>query len=1309
MRTPYLGGGEGGGPYPPETVERGRPETWRKLTHMAGEQQGPRLAERRGHELDCGCADSRPWAGASWAGLPARTGVCGVASPRRQKRSGKLDGAVKKPHSLRTPSSKKSSALSVVQNQLPSTRHPVQRRALHTWNRKGRLRELRLRCVARKFLYLWIRKTFGRIFPSKARFHYEQKVLQKVFKEWKEEWWISHREWKLCIRADCHYRYYLYNQMFQTWKTYVLQQREMRTKYTRAEDYDAKQKMRRAWKRWLIYVVVRRTKLEMQTAAMEFRHRSILLIWWREWRRCLEQVHMAGARHASAVKHRDRTLQQQAWSRWQEQLLHIQRDRQKMACALKHLQHRQKRSCLRAWLEYLQLRRAKRQRAETAERFHRVNMLQTRFCDWQWAWKWRESLYAHHALVEELATRMALRRAFTHWKHYVLICVEEAAQYKMAEEHHRRHLLTFCFRALQGNVAQARLQQIRRNLAHRQHEAALLRRFWDSWLCRVEQREEREQLSSLLAAWAHYRTTLLHKCIRRWSQHTQKRHYKQMLQARADGHFQRTALPAAFLAWKSRWRWQQRDRALNTRATCFHRETLERQVFGIWWQKTFQHQENRLAERVAILHAERQLLCRAWSTWHQQAAAHHQERQRQALACVHHRHWQLRRACRVWRESTHGLRAEKLGQVRAVEFHSLQLLRWAWNRWKESMALLHAQRRKLVLADLHHQRSLLHRVLRRWLTYQDGVRRVLQEVAARESRHNRHLLRGALRHWRKNTVARADEAQKTLQARDHYRRTICSKVFVYWREEASVQIYYRQQEDSAVSKARAMLDRGYVLTVFRRWRSRSQSSAQQRVQLERAAKHHTRRLLREALSRWKSYHRGWIRKTLLQRRGAQLLAQRLCRTCFHQWRRQLAARREEQQGTARALWFWSFSLQAKAWDAWQGFVQERRRKRARLEQAMQTHQQQLLQRGVTHLLRFTAATKASRQQLLVQQQAQMAHSLYRIVHRCAMLWKQKALGPAREPQSIVPGRRVTFEVPLLSCIPDRAGDTSLETRTQGTRPRRGLDSLALAAGDRQLPELGVAHPERKQPRRPDFLLEFKQSQKPLEPKEHGLTMVPPANRSQTALAPQGPPSKPEAPASSSWTALAPQGPPSEPRALLRPPEPRLPPTESAPPELVLLPPSSFMLHEADQSARVSAKLQAPPALASASSLHLLLPGDLTGPGFGPGPEVAGVHPGALGSTDLELELEGIRQQLQHYQITKQNLGSCQRQARSLRRWLELSREEPEPEDREAEQQVQSELEEVEAQIQHLAAELRAQRQPVGACIARVQALWRALC
>ncbi|XP_063560742.1 protein SFI1 homolog isoform X17 [Gorilla gorilla gorilla] len=1047
-----------------------------------------------------------------------------------------------------------------------------------------------------------------------SRFYYEQRLLRKVFKEWKEEWWVFQHEWKLCVRADCHYRYYLYNLMFQTWKTYVRQQQEMRNKYIRAEVHDGKQKMRQAWKSWLIYVVVRRTKLQMQTTALEFRQRSILWVWWSMWRQRLGQVRVSRALHASALKHRALSLQVQAWSQWREQLLYVQKEKQKVVSAVKHHQHWQKRRFLKAWLEYLQVHRVKRQQNEMAERFHHVTVLQIHFCDWQQAWERRESLYAHHAQVEKLARKMALRRAFTHWKHYMLLCAEEAAQFEMAEEHHRHSQLYFCFRALKDNVTHAHLQQIRRNLAHQQHGVTLLHRFWNLWRSQIEQKKERELLPLLHAAWDHYRITLLCKCIKLWLQYTQKRRYKQLLQARADGHFQQRALPAAFHTWNRLWRWRHQENVLNARATRFHRRT---------------------------------------------------------------------------------------GRVRAAEFHMAQLLRWAWSQWRECLALRGAERQKLMLADLHHQHSALHRALQAWVTYQGRVRSILREVAARESQHNRQLLRGALRRWKENTMARVNDAKKTFQASTHYRRTICSKVLVQWREAVSVQIYYRQQEDCAIWEAQKVLDRGCLRTWFQRWRDCSRRSAQQRLQLERAVQHHRRQLLLEGLARWKTHHLQCVRKRLLHRQSTQLLAQRLSRTCFRQWRQQLAARRQEQRATVRALWFWAFSLQAKVWATWLAFVLERRRKKARLQRALQAYQGQLLQEGATRLLRFAASMKASRQQLQAQQQVQAAHSLHRAVRRCATLWKQKVLGRGGKPQplaAIAPSRKVTFEGPLLNRIAAGAGDATLETkRPQASRPPGALGRLA--AEEPHALELNTAHSARKQPRRPHFLLEPAQSQRslgPQKPQEHGLGMAQPAAPSLTR------PFLAEAP-----TALVPHSP--LPGALSSAPGPKQPPTTSTGPELLLLPPSSFMPCGAAAPAKVSAqpatprdKPPVPSSLASVPDPHLLLPGDFSATRAGPGLSTAG-------NLDLEAELEEIQQQLLHYQTTKQNLWSCRRQASSLRRWLELNREEPGPEDQEVEQQVQKELEQVEMQIQLLAEELQAQRQPIGACVARIRALRQALC
>ncbi|XP_060048747.1 protein SFI1 homolog isoform X3 [Erinaceus europaeus] len=1116
------------------------------------------------------------------------------------------DTAAKKPCCPKPLSSKKFPAIPGARSERPRSSAVAQRPACPVWPRRARVRELRVRCVARKFLYLWIRKTFGRVPPSKARCYYEQRLLRKVFEEWKEEWWVCHQEWKLSVRADCHYRYYLYSLAFQRWRAFVRQQWEMRNKLLRAADHDAKRKTRQAWKSWLIYVVFRRTKHQMQTSALELRQQNLLWLCWSEWRQRLRQVRLSHALDATAVTHSALRLQQKAWLWWREQLLQARRERQKETCAAEHHQRQQKRRSLSAWRAYLQGRRLRRRQRELAEQVHRITVLQTHLCSWRRAWAWRESLRAQLARVEQLGQRVALRRVFTHWKHYVLLCAEQAARAQAADDHHRHRSLRWGFHALKDHVAHARRQRVWRNLAHRQHEVSVLRRFWSLWQFRAEQREERGQLPSLCAAWEHYRVALQRRTTRLWLQYAQRRRCRQVLRARADGHFQQRVLPAAFAAWRALWKRRLQERVLGAKAAGFLRETLEKRVFACWCRKVSQRQERRLADRIEDGQPAG-------------SGAPHPEASELGLGQVEGEPGR----------AGFGAAAAEAG-LRAPPAH----------RASEGTAGL-AARNLPLLPQVHLS----------------GVRLVLQQVALRESRYHRQLLRAVLLRWRGNSRAQAEAADRMRWAGARYERSLCSQVLTRWREVVCVRVFRRQQEQAAVREAQKVLDRGRLGTCFRCWRARVQGAAWQRVQLERAVRHDCRRLLLWALGAWRAYHLWGARKKLLQRLGTQLQARTLGRSCFHRWRQQLLSRRTEQQATARALWFWAFSLQAKAWAAWLAFVAEGRHEKARMERAAQAHRRGLLREGTVRLLRFSASVRASRQQAQARQQVQAAHSLQRVVLRCALHWKQKALGGGRGPLQSSASR-----------APPQGIASTLEPRPVGTRgPLSTPGSLGLASGDPLFPVM-AAHPPRQLPRRPHFLLELElgQSRRPRGPSV--------LHRQRPRKLPEHCPAQPGRPS--------------------RLPDLSLPPAASRGPEPPH-PPAAWVL----------AQPAAPGLGTQLPESHLLLPGDLLGSGgpLQPAPQEA------RGEAELlEAELEAIQWQLQHCQAAQRDLRSCRRQADSLRRWLELSQEEPRPEDPEAERLVQSQLREVERQIRQLEAELQAQRQPVQTCISRVQALLRAL-
>ena len=54
----------------------------------------------------------------------------------------------------------------------------------YDWHVGGRTKELRTRCIARKFLFLWRHRTYGRVTPSEARRFYSDKIVRRCARGW---------------------------------------------------------------------------------------------------------------------------------------------------------------------------------------------------------------------------------------------------------------------------------------------------------------------------------------------------------------------------------------------------------------------------------------------------------------------------------------------------------------------------------------------------------------------------------------------------------------------------------------------------------------------------------------------------------------------------------------------------------------------------------------------------------------------------------------------------------------------------------------------------------------------------------------------------------------------------------------------------------------------------------------------------------------------------------------------------------------------------------------------------------------------
>ncbi|KAM6193627.1 protein SFI1 homolog isoform 2-T4 [Sarcoramphus papa] len=683
----------------------------------------------------------------------------------------------------------------------------------YTWHQRRRLKEFQIRYLARKFYYLWAKKTFGQVLPSKARCFYDQKILQKTFGEWKE-WWTVCRERKLSFRADSHYRHLLHNLIFKAWRAYVCQQQRKRNKYRVAESHAKKQKLLGTWRRWLVYVDVQRTKHGMQSVALAFRERNCLRISWAVWRRRHYQNCTGHKMNILALQHWAQSLQFRAWLQWQELYLYSQNDKQKETRAVTHHRHWELKRCMEAWLGYSNLHRAKKLQNELAQEHHRSRIVRQCFSDWWLSWECRRRMHAHRKDIEKLAARIALWRVFAHWKHYVVLCVEETRQCELAEKHYEHHLL-----GLWQNVMNARLQQMRKNLSYRQHQVTVLQKFWNCWKSRLEQREEEQQQALTSVAHARYRRMLMRQVFDTWLLNACKQQEYRMGEKRAVLHFERQLLRCFWRFWCRRTAACLEEQEGLVRARDHYSNLLLLKAFCLWKQNTQERKRERLKEMQALRFHCSNCLQQTWNKW-REYVGHQREKWRKLVqGDKHYRYTLLGKTLAAWKSYQHNIQCILYQVAEKEKQHTRLLLRQLLCTWRENVLALIREAKATTRADEHYRRAILSKVLLQWRYT------ALLQVCCRQQK-----------------------VTAVMEARKHLDIVRLQTLFLHWKELTRESLMLRAQQHRAIQHHQQHLLQKYLV----KWKKYHQRCLGKMLLQRQGDQLMTRRLCSASFSCWKA-------------------------------------------------------------------------------------------------------------------------------------------------------------------------------------------------------------------------------------------------------------------------------------------------------------------------------------------------------------------------------------------------------------------------------------------------------------------------
>ncbi|XP_043977142.1 protein SFI1 homolog isoform X2 [Gambusia affinis] len=939
----------------------------------------------------------------------------------------------------------------------------------YNWNKGGRLKELRIRHLARKFLKIWMHNTFGRVLPLQAsllatfkvlheseeyeimqdmvwyRSHYIRGLLRRAFETWRDDWWKSRREWSLLLRAECHYRYYLFNLAFYGWRNFTSSQRQKKTTLQHAQSLDNRRLVRLALNRWKVFIEIRRGHWRMLESFLEQKRLLDLHSVWNLWQTRLQKQQHLKRLEDQAQKQKALSLQSKAWSLWKETHRTASYQKEEESKAALYFTVRLKTRAFCRWMSFASHQKTKKDTQAVAQRACCLRLVRKYWREWRKTLKHKQNEERRLQVANRLAVQSTRRRALVRWKAYVRLCREEADRNQTACQHFQHHILRAGLQGLSLNVSWNKAHRLNNNMAVQHRQQTMLAKYWRLWTDRLEEVEDQRFQPLIEEALNIYRVSVLRRCFHHWRETLGEQIHMQEVERRADVWFAERTLPRCFQSWVEFTLQGQLQEQRRFKAEAFNRKRQFAWVFHTWWGRAEKHKEEKLCERMAVLHDEQRCAQGAWLRWRGRTQRQIREAEKREASDRLHSHRLLHNTLVQWRGYSSEMRDRRIREQQACLQGDLRSLRWAVEKWKKFVQNRRVKKSRLKEIQGHHEAKLLKQSFLALENHRFEMSLMCERAKELQQQRTQIFLRKSLTAWREKAELLAGVRLAEQQAQEHFQQSVQQKVFHAWREATRRALSKRHQQREMLRQAEKTFSEARLRLIFRQWREQTAEARRLKINMEKARRHHNSKLLSTTLNAWSNYHCQHQRDKVMKRQGLLLLRLKMYQKFFERWKTKLQHRRREADQTERALWHWSLTLQAKVLQGWRLWVTEQRSKREHAARAALVYRDQLLREGVTCILTYAAHMNDLTASLTQLSQEQRSQRLQRVVRRCAMQWKRRALGKSQKEQDV---REQPQKKSVTFCLPGPGNISTPHSEEQETEALSSHTEGALKPSQR---------------------------------------------------------------------------------------------------------------------------------------------------------------------------------------------------------------------------------------------------------------------